>query len=135
MTDKLSRERRSANMRAVRSRNTAPEMRVRQIAHGLGYRFRLHQRDLPGKPDLAFPGRRKAVFVHGCFWHQHEGCLRGSAPQSNRDFWRPKLARNIARDAEQLVALKKRGWRSLVIWECQTKDEKRLAARLSRFLG
>jgi DNA mismatch endonuclease, patch repair protein len=134
MTDKISKERRSANMRAVRSFNTAPEMRVRQIAYALCYRFRLHRHDLPGKPDLVFLGRRKAVFVHGYFWHQHQGCQRGSTPQSNIGFWRPKLERNMGRDAEQLAALKKRCWQSLVIWECQTKDEKRLAARLSRFL-
>lgn len=135
MTDEISKERRSANMRAVRSRNTGPEIRVRQIAHGLGYRFRLHRRDLPGKPDLAFPGRRKAVFVHGCFWHHHKGCPRGSMPQSNIEYWRPKLARNAARDAEQIAALKASGWRALVIWECQIRDEKRLAARLRQFLG
>lgn len=122
-------------MRAVRGVNTQPEMRVRQIAHGLGYRFRLHRRDLPGKPDLAFPGRRKVIFVHGCFWHQHQGCRRGSAPQSNVGFWRPKLARNKSRDAKQIAAVKRRGWRVLVIWECQTKNKNRLAARLNRFLS
>jgi DNA mismatch endonuclease (patch repair protein) len=110
-------------------------MRVRQIAHRLGYRFRVHRRDLPGKPDIAFPGRRKAVFVHGCFWHQHGGCRRASIPQSNRRFWRTKLARNAARDSEQLAAIKKRGWRTLVVWECEIKDEKRLTARLRKFLG
>lgn len=135
MTDKISKDQRSANMRAVRTRNTGPEMRVRQIAHELGYRFRLNLRDLPGKPDLAFPGQRKVIFVHGCFWHQHQGCPRGNAPQSNLSFWQPKLARNKTRDEEQLAAVKKRGWRALVVWECQTKDKKRLAARLRRFLG
>jgi DNA mismatch endonuclease (patch repair protein) len=132
--DKLTQEQRSANMRAVRGRNTGPELLVRRIAHGLGYRFRLHRSDLPGKPDLAFPGRHKAVFVHGCFWHQHKGCPRGGSPESNRDFWQAKLARNVARDAQQVAALNERGWWTLVIWECQTKDEKRLAARLRRFL-
>lgn len=122
-------------MRAVRSRNTKPEMRVRLIAHRLGYRFRLHRRDLPGKPDLAFPGLRKVIFVHGCFWHQHQGCRRGSAPTSNVEFWRSKLARNRARDFEQLAAVRKRGWRALVIWECQIKNETRLAERLNRFLS
>ena len=134
MTDKISKDQRSANMRAVRTRDTAPEMRVRQVAHRLGCRFRLHRADLPGTPDLAFPGRRKVIFVHGCFWHQHQGCRRGQAPQSNVRFWRLKLARNTARDKEQLAAVRSRGWRALVIWECQTKDEARLAARLSRFL-
>ncbi len=135
MMDKISKERRSSNMRAVRSRNTRPEIRVRQIAHGLGYRFRLHRRELPGKPDIAFPVRQKAVFVHGCFWHQHKGCRRATVPQSNPGFWRTKFARNVARDAEQLAAIRKRGWRALVVWECEIKDEKRLTARLRRFLG
>jgi DNA mismatch endonuclease, patch repair protein len=133
--DTVSKNQRSANMRAVRSADTQPEMRVRLIAHRLGYRFRLHRRDLPGKPDLAFPGRRKVIFVHGCFWHQHQGCPRGSVPSSNIDFWSLKLAGNRARDEEQLAAVRKRGWRALVIWECQTKNETRLATRLRRFLG
>ncbi len=135
MTDKISKERRSANMRAVRSRNTQPEIRVRQIAHGLGYRFRLHRGDLPGKPDIAFPRLHKAVFVHGCFWHQHKGCRRASVPRSNVRFWRIKLGRNATRDAEQVAAIRRRGWRTLIVWECEIKDEKRLTARLRRFLG
>jgi DNA mismatch endonuclease (patch repair protein) len=135
MTDRISKERRSANMRAVGSRNTRPEIRVRQIAHSLGYRFRLHERDLPGSPDIAFPGRQKAIFVHGCFWHRHNGCPRATVPQSNPGFWRKKLRRNAARDAKQLAAIKKRGWRALVVWQCEIKDEKRLRARLRRFLG
>jgi DNA mismatch endonuclease (patch repair protein) len=134
VTDKISRQQRSANMRAVRVRDTAPEVRVRKVAYRLGFRFRLHRTDLPGKPDLTFPGLRKVIFVHGCFWHQHQRCRRGAAPTSNVKFWLPKLARNRARDAEQLAEMRKRGWRALVIWECQTKDEKRLAGRLSRFL-
>lgn len=135
MTDTLSKPQRSANMRAVGSRNTKPEIRVRRIAHGLGYRFRLHRRELPGKPDLAFPGRRKAVFVHGCFWHQHKGCGRAAVPQSNIGFWLPKLTRNAARDAAQIAALKKIGWRALVIWECELKNERRVASRIRRFLA
>jgi DNA mismatch endonuclease, patch repair protein len=133
--DTISKKQRSANMRAVRSADTQPEMRVRLIAHRLGYRFRLHRRDLPGKPDLAFPGLRKVIFVHGCFWHQHQGCQRGSVPSSNIEFWYPKLAGNRARDLKQLAAVRKCGWRALVIWECQIKDETHLAARLGRFLG
>ena len=134
MTDNISKERRSANMRAVRSQDTKPEIRVRQIVHRLGYRFRLHRRDLPGKPDLAFPSRKMAIFVHGCFWHQHKGCRRGNMPQTNTGFWRSKLERNAARDSKQLAALKTSGWRALVIWECEIKDEKRVVARLRRFL-
>lgn len=122
-------------MRAVRSRNTRPEIQVRRIAHRLGYRFRLHRRDLPGKPDIAFPGRQKAIFVHGCFWHQHSGCRRATVPESNRTFWRSKFARNAERDAEQLTAIRKRGWRALVIWECETKDSLKLADKIRRFLG
>jgi DNA mismatch endonuclease, patch repair protein len=121
-------------MRAVRSRNTRPEIRVRQIAHGLGYRFRLNLRELPGKPDIGFPGLRKVIFVHGCFWHQHKGCRRASLPQSNYDFWLTKLAHNVERDAEQIAAIRKLGWRVLVVWECEIENERRLAARLRRFL-
>ncbi|MGO9622442.1 MAG: very short patch repair endonuclease [Desulfobaccales bacterium] len=134
MPDKLSRERRSANMRAVQGKNTAPEMFVRRMVHGMGYRYRLHGRDLPGSPDLVFRSRRKAIFVHGCFWHQHKGCPRANAPKSNIDFWRTKLDRNAARDAEQKAALQVQGWRVLVIWECQTKDETALKNLLKSFL-
>lgn len=135
MPEKLSRERRSANMRAVHGKDTAPEIVVRRIVHGMGYRYRLHGRDLPGKPDLVFRSRQKAVFVHGCFWHRHKGCPRASEPKSNINFWRAKLDRNAARDAEQLRALKKIGWRVLVVWQCELKNERRLAAKLRSFLG
>jgi len=131
----LSGERRSANMRAIRSRDMKPELVVRSAAHCLGYRFRLHRRDLPGKPDLAFAGRRKVIFVHGCFWHQHAGCIDGRMPRSNLDYWTPKLTRNVERDAEHIAALKTGGWKVLVIWECETNNAPRLAARLRRFLG
>jgi len=135
MTDRISGERRSANMRAVRAKDTRPELIVRRLAHGMGYRYRLHDRRLPGTPDLVFPSRRSVIFVHGCFWHRHEGCLRASEPRSNVGFWRPKLARNAARDKEQLRALGKRGWQALVIWECETNNARDLASRLRRFLG
>lgn len=135
MTDKISKARRSANMRAVRSRNTRPEIQVRQIAHRLGYRFRLHRSDLPGKPDIAFPSRQKAIFIHGCFWHQHKGCRRATVPKSNLGFWRSKLARNTERDAEQLAEIRKRGWGALVVWECEIRNERRLIAKMGRFLG
>lgn len=134
MTDNLSKARRSANMRAVRSQDTRPEICVRQVAHALGYRFRLHRSELPGKPDIVFIGKRKAIFVHGCFWHQHKGCKRASMPQSNVNFWRIKLTRNVTRDADQLRSLKAVGWTALVVWECETKDKIKLAKRLSRFL-
>lgn len=135
MTDKLSRARRSANMRAIRSRDMKPELVVRKAAHALGYRFRLHRRDLPGKPDLTFASRRKVIFVHGCFWHQHQGCIDGRMPRSNAAYWRPKLLRNTARDSEHIAKLKAEGWKVLVIWECETKREKRLRSKLYRFLG
>jgi DNA mismatch endonuclease (patch repair protein) len=133
--DKISSERRSANMRAVRGRDTKPELIVRRLAHRMGYRFRLHRVDLPGKPDLTFPGRRAVIFCHGCFWHQHLDCKRATIPQSNVEFWRPKLTRNVARDIAQIAALETLGWRTLVIWECELKDERRLMSRLGRFLG
>ena len=135
MTDLVSRKQRSDNMRAVRGRDTTPEIRVRRIAHRLGYRFRLHRADLPGKPDIVFPRLGKVVFVHGCFWHQHRRCRKGSMPQSNTEFWRSKLQRNVQRDAENLVALKAIGWKVLVIWECETNDEARIEKKLQRFLG
>ena len=121
-------------MRAVKSRDTGPERTVRRLAHRMGYRFRLHRADLPGKPDLAFPGRRAVVFVHGCFWHHHD-CSRGVTPKTRADFWAAKLAQNAERDAVQLSRLKEHGWRALVIWECELKDDQRLAGRLRRFLG
>jgi DNA mismatch endonuclease, patch repair protein len=133
VTDRLSKERRSANMRAVKDRDTGPEMIVRRLAHRMGYRFRLHRADLPGKPDLVFPARRAVIFVHGCFWHGHH-CKRGAAPVTNTAFWAPKLAKNAARDAVQRARLRRDGWRSLVVWECQIKDERKLASRLRRFL-
>jgi DNA mismatch endonuclease (patch repair protein) len=132
--DNLSPAQRSRAMRGVRSSNTAPERLVRSVAHRLGYRFRLSGCGLPGSPDLAFPRLRAVVFVHGCFWHQHE-CARGSRlPKSNREYWRVKLARNVDRDADALRTLRRAGWRVLVIWECQTRDADRLRARLAKFL-
>jgi len=125
---------RSANMRAIRSKDMQPELRVRRLAHGLGYRFRLHRTDLPGKPDLVFPARRKVIFVHGCFWHCH-GCKAAHIPKSNQLYWIPKLERNKARDQKSLEALSAAGWRTLVIWECETRDEGSVVRRLRTFLG
>jgi len=102
--------------------------------HGLGYRFRLHRADLPGKPDLAFPARFKVIFVHGCFWHSH-GCKSGLIPKSNRDFWLTKLRKNEERDRSSLEALVQQGWKALVIWECELRDLRALSLRLRRFLG
>ena len=133
--DKLTPARRSANMRAIRSKDTKPEMIVRRAVYALGLRYRLHRRDLPGRPDLAFIGRRKAIFVHGCFWHQHQGCREASTPKSNAGYWDPKLTRNVERDARNLQSLRGAGWQVLVIWECDVSDSALLLAGLSAFLG
>nr|WP_290749252.1 very short patch repair endonuclease [Amaricoccus sp.] len=126
---------RSRTMRAVRGRDTGPEMAVRRLLHAMGYRFRLHRADLPGTPDLVFPGRRAAVFVHGCFWHGHD-CARGArAPRRNAEYWAAKIERNRARDAAAAAALAAGGWRSLVVWECGLRDRAGLAAGLAAFLG
>lgn len=125
---------RSENMRAIRSKDTLPEMAVRSLVHKLGYRFRLHRADLPGKPDLTFPARRKVIFVHGCFWHSH-GCKSGLIPKSNRGFWLPKLRRNSVRDRKNIEALRHQGWAVLVIWQCELKDSRSVGLRVKRFLG
>jgi DNA mismatch endonuclease (patch repair protein) len=125
---------RSENMRAIRNKDTLPEMAVRSLIHKLGYRFRLHRQDLPGKPDLAFPARRKVIFVHGCFWHSH-ACKSGLVPKSNRDFWLPKLQQNKIRDRKNLKDLMQLGWDTLVIWQCELKDSYAVIRRVKRFLG
>ena len=131
MTDIMDSKRRSELMAGIRSRNTAPELAVRRIAHRMGLRFRLHRKDLPGCPDLVFPKHRLVVFVHGCFWHQHEGCRRASIPKSRTDFWMTKLAANVARDRRQEDALQALGWRVLVIWGCETGDRRAVERRLA----
>jgi len=126
---------RSAIMRAVKARDTAPELKVRRLAHGQGFRFRLGGRGLPGSPDLVFPRLAACVFVHGCFWHGH-GCARGArVPKTNRAYWTAKIARNRARDAASLKALRRVGWRALEVWECETRDDAALTRRLRRFLS
>jgi DNA mismatch endonuclease (patch repair protein) len=132
--DKLDPQRRSENMRRIKSKGMKPEILVRSLVHELGYRFRLHRRDLPGSPDLVLPRHRKIVLVHGCFWHQHSECREGRVPSSRRDYWEPKLARNQARDAMNLAALQQAGWKCLVIWECETKDINALRDRVAAFL-
>jgi DNA mismatch endonuclease, patch repair protein len=132
--DRLSQAARSAHMRRIRKVDTRPEIVVRRIAHALGLRFRLHRRDLPGTPDIVFPRHRKVVQVHGCFWHQHEGCRLARQPKSRLDYWLPKLARNAARDraaAERLAAL---GWKALTIWECETREPDLVRRRLATFM-
>lgn len=132
MVDHVSPERRSWLMSRVSSKNTAAEMRVRSAAHRRKLRFRLHRRDLPGTPDLIFPRWRIAIFVHGCFWHRHPGCKKATSPKSRVDFWNAKFNRNIARDAENLEALTAEGWRTEVIWECETVVAGHLSDRLDR---
>jgi DNA mismatch endonuclease (patch repair protein) len=120
-------------MRAIRGKDTLPERTVRSLVHRLGYRFRLHRKDLPGKPDLVFPARRKVIFVHGCFWHSHD-CKSGLIPNSNQEFWLPKLAGNRLRDTRNIEALAEQGWKTLVIWQCEL-DDRSLTTRIRRFLG
>jgi DNA mismatch endonuclease (patch repair protein) len=127
-------EARSRIMRAVKSRDTTPELAVRRLAHRMGYRFRLHRKDLPGKPDLVFPGRHRVIFVHGCFWHGHD-CARGArVPKGNREYWLRKIKCNRERDGAACTALTAAGWKITVFWECELRDAKRLRSRLSRFL-
>jgi DNA mismatch endonuclease (patch repair protein) len=121
---------RSANMRAIRSTNTKPELQVRRLAHAMGLRFRLHRSDLPGKPDLTFPRHRLALFVHGCFWHGH-GCKRGGrGPKSNTDYWGPKIKRTRARDAAATTALQQLGWRVAALWECELTNDDEIISRI-----
>ena len=138
MIDTVSKERRSEIMSRIRSKGMKPEMAVRRMTHAMGYRYRLHYKKLPGTPDLVFPGRRKAIFVHGCFWHQHSdpACKKARVPESNRDFWVAKFERNVVRDAESQASLEEMGWRVLVIWECEIQREgEALAERIAAFLS
>jgi DNA mismatch endonuclease (patch repair protein) len=124
---------RSELMSRVRQKNTKPEIVVRQLLHGMGYRFRLHYRELPGTPDVVFPGLRKAIFVHGCFWHRHPGCRRASTPKTRGDFWQSKFAANQARDARKIAELEALGWTTIVVWECEIRDAD-LPGRMRAFL-
>lgn len=132
--DSLSRTERSDIMARVRSKNSRPELLVRKLVFGLGYRYRLHGKDLPGHPDLVFRKTRKVIFVHGCFWHRHASCALARLPKSRLDFWVPKLEGNRMRDQRTKRALSKRGWKSLTIWECQVRDAERVRTRVKRFL-
>jgi DNA mismatch endonuclease (patch repair protein) len=127
-------EQRSQIMRAVKGADTAPEMTVRRLIHGMGFRFRLHRKDLPGKPDIVLPRLHRVVFVNGCFWHGHD-CARGArAPKANAEYWCAKIAGNSQRDAANLAALEAKGWRAEVVWECQLKELGKVKTRLGRFL-
>lgn len=132
--DSVSREKRSEIMALVRAKDTRPEMAVRKLVWGLGYRYRLHRRDLPGCPDLVFSGRRKVIFVHGCFWHRHEGCALARLPKSRLDFWGPKLESNALRDRRNKRAPARQGWKVLTVWECELKNMNRVIGMARRFL-
>jgi DNA mismatch endonuclease, patch repair protein len=133
--DIVDRARRSAMMAKIRGKDTKPELRVRQVAHALGFRFRLHRRALPGSPDLVFPRMKKVILVHGCYWHRHEGCRYAYSPKSNIAFWQKKFRQNHERDLRALSNLAEQGWDPLVIWECETRDPQILRARIVEHLG
>ena len=130
MTDIVNAAKRSEIMSRIKGRNTKPELIVRRIAHGLGFRFRLHRGDLPGSPDMVFPRYRTVVFVHGCFWHRHAGCRYAYRPKSRIQFWTKKFEENVARDTRNEISLRDLGWRVLVIWECETRDRAAVRAQL-----
>jgi DNA mismatch endonuclease, patch repair protein len=121
-------------MQAVKQKHTAPEVGVRSLLHRLGYRFRLHRKDLPGTPDIVLPGRGAAIFVHGCFWHGH-GCRLGRLPKSKLDYWQPKIEGNRERDRRKRAALRRAGWRVLTVWQCELRKPDVLERRLQKFLG
>lgn len=134
--DKISPELRSENMRRIRSKNTIPEIRVRKLIYGMGYRYRLHWDKLPCKPDIIFPGRKKVIFVHGCFWHQHSdiNCNYVHKPKSRLNYWLPKLEKNKQRDIKNQNEIEKCGWKYLVVWECQISDTDEFKSKLKKFL-
>jgi len=134
MTDTFKPARRSEIMRSITPKNSLPERLVRSLVHRMGWRFRLHVKDLPGTPDLVFPRLRKIILVNGCFWHSHEGCGKSVLPKSNVKFWRRKLVRNKERDREDHCALRKLGWTVLVVWQCELRDSDRVSRKLTRFL-
>lgn len=135
ITDKVTPKIRSRIMSHIRSESTAPEVVLRRLVYGMGYRYRLHRSDLPGNPDLVFQGLKKIIFVHGCFWHQHTECKDGHLPKTNLQYWIPKLERNIQRDKKVVEELTEIGWDVMVIWECQLADRERLAIKLKKFLS
>lgn len=134
MPDTVSTATRSRIMSRIKSKGTKPEVIVRRLIHGLGYRYRLHRSDLPGRPDLVFPSRRKVVFVNGCFWHYHSGCPQAHIPASNRHYWLPKLTRTRTRDEQNCALLEDQGWSVTTVWDCQLKDMANLTERLVCFL-
>ena len=131
MTDHITQQHRSWNMSRIKGWITKPEIIVRSMLHRMGYRFRLHRKDLPGKPDIVLPKHNTVIFVHGCFWHRHPGCRYATTPKSNTEFWQKKFDRNVARDKQNQATLKATGWRVLVVWECELRDLDTLAERLN----
>ncbi len=123
-------EQRSRNMSAIKSKNTKPEIKVRKVLHSMGYRFRLHSKDLPGSPDIVLPKHKTVIFVHGCFWHRHENCKYASTPKIRQEFWNKKFKTNIERDLEIQDKIKNLDWRSVVIWECETKNIENLRDKI-----
>jgi DNA mismatch endonuclease (patch repair protein) len=121
-------------MRRIRSKDTKPEWIVRRLIHSMGYRYRLHAKDLPGKPDLVFRTRKAVIFVHGCFWHLHNACREGRVPSSNSNYWSEKLKRNVLRDRTHRATLRKMGWRVMEVWECEVEDTESLKSKVQRFL-
>ena len=134
MTDVFTKEKRSWIMSRVKGRDTKPEILVRSVVHRMGYRFRVHRRDLPGNPDVVLPRHGKVIFVHGCFWHGHKRCPRSTRPTTNKGFWNEKLDRNIERDKRFQRKLGSMGWKVLVVWQCETRKPEELLAKLERFL-
>ena len=132
--DTLTPERRSWNMSRIRSSDTTPERLVRSLLHRMGYRFRLHLRDLPGRPDIVLPRYRTVILVHGCYWHRHPDCRLAYTPKSNREFWQAKFAENVSRDSRQYKELGAMGWRVIIVWECETKELQALSERLRQDL-
>jgi len=133
MRDRLSKERRSWNMSRIRGKDTTPEMVVRSLLHRMGYRFRLHGKGLPGRPDVVLPKHQTIIFVHGCFWHRHKNCKDAKMPKSRTEWWRDKLEGNASRDRRNQSALRRAGWRVLTVWECETGKLEKLKARLKKF--
>ena len=123
-------EQRSRNMSAIKSKNTKPEIKVRKVLHSMGYRFRLHSKDLPGSPDIVLPKYKTVIFVHGCFWHRHENCKYASTPKTRKEFWNKKFTENKKRDSEIQEKIKILDWRSVVIWECETKNLENLRDKI-----
>lgn len=132
--DVFGHEKRSWVMSRVRSKNTAPEIAVRSILHRLGYRFRLHQNDVPGHPDIVLKKHRTAVFVHGCFWHRHKNCRHATTPATNQGYWLPKFERTVARDRSNLREIRRLGWKAVVVWECELRNPAKLIRRLLRLM-